>query len=60
MRDKVEKYVNMAKWEKMNINPGVVRIKSELKEASKWKLGLKVLRRIRRGPRYHELSHEQF
>jgi hypothetical protein len=37
MRDKVEKYVNMAQWEKMNINPDVVRIKSEVEEASKRK-----------------------
>jgi predicted nucleic acid-binding Zn-ribbon protein len=37
MRDKVEKYVNMARWEKMNINPDVVRIKAEVKETSKRK-----------------------
>jgi hypothetical protein len=37
MRDTVEKYVNMTWSEKMNINPDVVRIKSEVKEASKWK-----------------------
>jgi hypothetical protein len=37
MRDKVEKYVNMARWEKMNINPGVVKVKQEVKEASKRK-----------------------
>jgi hypothetical protein len=37
MRNKVEKYVNMARWEKMNINPGVVRIKTEVKQASKGK-----------------------
>jgi predicted nucleic acid-binding Zn-ribbon protein len=37
MRDKVEKYVNMARWEKMNINPDVMRIKTEVQEASKRK-----------------------
>jgi hypothetical protein len=35
MRDKVEKYVNMARWEKMNINSDVVRMKVEVQEASK-------------------------
>jgi hypothetical protein len=37
MRDKVEKYVNMACWEKMNINPDVVRIKAEVKQKRKQK-----------------------
>jgi hypothetical protein len=35
MRDKVERYVNMTRWEKMNINPEVMMIKAEVKEASK-------------------------
>jgi hypothetical protein len=53
MRNKVEKYVNMvAQWERMNINPDVVRIKSEVLEASKTNSRLNILTR-RRGPRSH-------
>jgi hypothetical protein len=47
IRDKIEKYVNMARWEKMNINPDVVRIKAEVKEAFKQKFRIASKRKFR-------------
>ena len=38
MRDKVTKYLNVAKWEQMKLSPKVSSIKQEVKEASKRKL----------------------
>jgi hypothetical protein len=38
MRDKVTKYLNVAKWEQMKLSPKVASIKQEVKEASKPKL----------------------
>jgi hypothetical protein len=38
MRDKVKKYLNVAKWEQMKLSPKVTSIMQEVKETSKRKL----------------------
>ncbi len=44
---RIRSSVNMTRWEKMNINPDVVRIKAEVKEAFKQKFRIASKRKFR-------------